>query len=95
MSPELVHAVAAWALGPHPILSAVALPLVLTTAALLLLALWVVQGDHLAVLAALRIGCGPSAQAATACTSSGLTTPPSPSPHPRAPAPPGASAAAR
>jgi len=56
VSPELVHAVAAWALGPHPILSAVALPLVLTTAALLLLALWVVQGAHLAVLAALAGG---------------------------------------
>jgi hypothetical protein len=53
VSPELVHDLAVWALGPHPILSAVALPLLLVTAALLLLALRVVQGARLALLAAL------------------------------------------
>jgi hypothetical protein len=56
VSPELVHAAAVWALGPHPILSAVALPLLLATAALMLLALWVVQGARLALVAALAGG---------------------------------------
>jgi hypothetical protein len=56
VSPELVRTVAAWALGPHPILSAGALPLVLVTAALLLLALWVVQGARLVALVALAGG---------------------------------------
>ena len=56
MSPERVHAVALWALGPHPILSAVALPLLLVTAALLLLALWVVRGARLVALVAIAGG---------------------------------------
>ena len=56
MTPELVRTVATWALGPHPTLSAVALPLLLTTAALLLLALWVVQGARLAILVAIAGG---------------------------------------
>jgi hypothetical protein len=56
MSPELVRTAATWALGPHPILSAVALPLLLTTAALLLLALWVVQGARLVALMAIAGG---------------------------------------
>jgi hypothetical protein len=56
VSPELVHDLAVWALGPHPILSAVALPLLLVTAALLLLALWVVQGARLALFVALAGG---------------------------------------
>jgi len=56
VTPELVRTVATWALGPHPTLSAVALPLLLTTAALLLLALWVVQGARLAILVALAGG---------------------------------------
>jgi hypothetical protein len=56
VSPELARTVAVWALGPHSLLSAVALPLLLTTAALLLLALWVVQGARLVALVALAGG---------------------------------------
>ena len=56
MTPELVRTVATWALGPHPTLNAVALPLLLTMAALLLLALWVVQGARLAILVAIAGG---------------------------------------